>query len=228
VTRLVLVPGFTQTASSWDAVLAGLHPSFDVRAIDVPVRESFEATAAAIGDEGESEAIYCGYSMGGRLCLRLALDRPEVVRGLVLVSATAGIESADERAARAQSDEALARSVERDGVPAFLDRWLAQPLFAGVPPDAPGVADRRTLTADYLAHCLRVLGTGTMRPMWSDLSLVTAPVTVVTGRRDEKFTELGRRLTAALPRAQHVELDCGHAVPLEAPDALAEQLDAQR
>jgi 2-succinyl-6-hydroxy-2,4-cyclohexadiene-1-carboxylate synthase len=221
VTRLVLVPGFTQTASSWDGVMEALHPSIDVRAVEVPVRKTFVDTARAIGDEG-GDAVYCGYSMGGRLCLRLALDRPARVHRLVSVSATPGIEDDVERAARVTNDEQWARSIEDDGIDAFLDRWLAQPLFASVPADAPGVADRRSLTPGFLAHCLRVLGTGAMEPMWSRLDELAMPVTVVTGGRDAKFTEIAMRMPG-----EHVVVEgAGHALPLEAPDALAAVLNA--
>jgi len=84
---LVLVPGFTQTAASWDPVLAHLPPDLEVVAVDVPSGLGFVETAAAIG-EREGRAGYAGYSMGGRLCLRFALDRPDLVRGLVLLSAS--------------------------------------------------------------------------------------------------------------------------------------------
>ena len=63
-----------------------------------------------------ARGIYVGYSMGGRLCLRLALDRPDLVRGLMLVSTSPGIADPTERAARVEADELLADSVERDGV----------------------------------------------------------------------------------------------------------------
>ena len=46
-------------------------------------------------------ATYVGYSQGGRLCLQLALDRPESCDRLVLVSASPGIADPGERAARA-------------------------------------------------------------------------------------------------------------------------------
>ena len=219
--RLVLVPGFTQTASSWDGVVAALHPSIDACAIDIPRCDSFVATAAAIGEE-HGVAAYCGYSMGGRLALRLALDRPDLVERLVLVSATPGIVDETERAARVASDESLARSVEREGVDAFLRRWLAQPLFAGVPRDAPGVADRSRLTASFVAHCLRVLGTGTMEPMWSRLGDLRVPTTIVTGARDEKFTAIGAQMPGV-----HYVVDCGHAVPVERPEELATILNEQ-
>src|SRR5438067_2507605 len=80
-----------------------------------------------------------------------------------------GIADATERAARQEADEQLAREVETVGVESFVDRWLAQPMWATVPLDAPGLSDRRTLTSEFLAHCLRVLGTGTMEPLWDRL-----------------------------------------------------------
>jgi 2-succinyl-6-hydroxy-2,4-cyclohexadiene-1-carboxylate synthase len=214
---LILVPGFTQTASSWSAVRRVLDG--DTRAVEVPDPDDFPRTACAIGEAGGS-GVYAGYSMGGRLCLRLALDRPELVRALVLVSATPGIEDASERASRVESDERWAGLAERDGVDAFLARWLAQPMFASVPADAPGLADRRALTPAFLAACLRRLGTGAMEPMWDRLVELTIPVLLVTGRRDEKFTAIARRMQEYLPDAEHRELDAGHALPLEQPEAL--------
>src|SRR5688500_19543309 len=90
---------------------------------------SFEETAAAIGEAGGT-ATYVGYSMGGRLCLRLAVDRPDLVQSLVLVGASPGLADAGERAARQAADEALAAEIERTGTEAFIERWLAQPMFS--------------------------------------------------------------------------------------------------
>ena len=63
--RVVLVPGFTQTPSSWDGVAAVVREGAEVEALPVPLRESFATTSAALGEAG-GEAIYVGYSMGGR------------------------------------------------------------------------------------------------------------------------------------------------------------------
>jgi len=222
VTRpdVVLVPGFTQTASSWSGVLDVVREPCAVRALDVPIAGSFAETADAIGAAG-GRAIYVGYSMGGRLSLHLAIDRPDLVRGLVLVSASPGIVDSRERAARVDADEVLAERIEREGVDAFLAHWLAQPMFATVPADAPGLADRRALTPGYLAACLRQLGAGVMEPMWDDLPKLTMPVLLVTGTRDDKYTGIARRMLEHMqPGVTHVELDGGHALPLEQPAAL--------
>lgn len=217
---MVLVPGFTQTAASWRGVSPVLRESCDVVALDVPTRATFATTALAIGAQGK-RAVYAGYSMGGRLALRLALDRPDLVAALVLVSANAGISDEAARQARVDSDEELAASVERDGVGAFLERWLAQPLFATVPADAPGLEERKGLSAPYLAHCLRVLGAGTMEPMWDRLAELTMPVALVTGKTDAKYEKLALAMLERMRgEVVHVRLDGGHALPLEQPAVL--------
>ncbi|HTK15220.1 MAG TPA: alpha/beta fold hydrolase [Acidimicrobiia bacterium] len=224
--RVVLIPGFTQTARSWAGAAGVVGETCDVRALDVPEPTTFVATAAAIGTAG-GRAIYAGYSMGGRLCLRLAIDRPELVRGLVLVSASPGIADDRERAARVEADEARAESIERDGVEAFLSRWLAQPMFATVPADAPGLSDRRRLTVAYLAASLRRLGAGAMEPMWNDLPTLTMPVLLVTGTLDDKYTTIARAMLERMhPGVEHVQLQGGHALPLEQPAVLAGLISA--
>lgn len=218
--RVVLVPGFTQTASSWSVAADALSETCDVVVLDVPMPGTFAGTAHAIGDAG-GRAVYAGYSMGGRLCLRLAIDRPDLVRALVLVSASPGIADRAERAARVETDEVLADRVEREGVDAFLAHWLAQPMFASVPADAPGLADRRRLTPGYLAACLRALGAGVMEPMWDDLAKLAMPALLVTGTLDAKYTEIARRMLERMhPGVVHRQLDGGHALPLEQPDAV--------
>jgi 2-succinyl-6-hydroxy-2,4-cyclohexadiene-1-carboxylate synthase len=218
--RVVLVPGFTQTASSWARTADVVRESCQVRSLDVPAPGTFATTARAIGATG-GRAIYVGYSMGGRLCLRLALDHPELVQALMLVSTSPGIADPVERAARVEADALLADSVERDGVHPFLAAWLAQPMFAGVPADAPGLTDRRKLTAEFLAACLRRLGAGTMDPMWNEISSLAMPVMLVTGSRDERYAAIARRMLERMHvGVSLVQLDGGHALPLEQPAVL--------
>ncbi len=191
-----------------------------MQALDVPAPGTFAGTAQALGDAG-GHAIYAGYSMGGRLCLRLAIDRPDLVRALVLVSASPGITDDHDRAARVEADEVLAEGIERDRVDAFLARWLAQPLFTTVPRDAPGLSDRRRLTPAYLAACLRRLGAGVMEPMWDDLPQLTMPVLLVTGTLDDKYRAIARRMLERMhPGVTHLQLEGGHALPLEQPARL--------
>jgi 2-succinyl-6-hydroxy-2,4-cyclohexadiene-1-carboxylate synthase len=223
--RVVLVPGFTQTAAAWQPVAEHLRAGgHDATALDVPAGLDFAATAAAIGAIGGRGA-YVGYSMGGRLGLRLALDRPDVVERLALVSASPGIANAAERVARRADDEKLARDVEHRGVEAFLRDWLAQPLFSTLDPNAAGVSERAAgHTAADLATTLRLLGSGTQEPLWTRLTELRMPVALVTGRLDPKFEQINDAMRAACASTTdvaRVRLDGGHALPLEQPEAVA-------
>jgi 2-succinyl-6-hydroxy-2,4-cyclohexadiene-1-carboxylate synthase len=217
-----LVPGFSQPASVWDDVLTALPTSGATRAVDVPDGLDFAATAAALTAGETGPAVWVGYSLGGRLALQLAVDHPEAVSALVLVSTTAGIADAAERAARAEQDDADARAIERDGVDAFLARWVELPIFATLPPERRALDARAAaMTAPRLAHQMRALGQGKMAPLWDRLAAVTVSVTVVTGRQDAKYTAIGEELGAALPHGEHVTIPGGHSLPLESPVALA-------
>lgn len=228
---LVLLHGFTQTAASWDPLVPALAERHRVHRVDLPghggstqVDLDLSATAATLAAQ-VGPATWLGYSMGGRTALRLALDHPAAVEGLVLVGATAGLDDPGERAARRSADEELARSLERDGVDAFLDRWLARPLFASLPPERAGREARRANTAAGLASSLRRSGTGTMDPPWWDelpaLGRAGIPVSVVVGERDDRFRALGARLADGIgPSATTLVVPgTGHACHLEDPAA---------
>ena len=225
--RLRLVHGFTQTGRSWGAVEARLPYDWDIQAIEVPDGLDFATTAEAVGLRG-STGVWVGYSMGARLVLRLALDRPDLVERLVLISGTAGLDSAGQREARQASDEQLAVEVERDGVGPFLDRWLDQRLFETLPRDAAMLDDRRKgNTVHRLAHQLRVLGQGAQDPLWDRLRELTIPVLLITGAYDRAYTEAAQRLASGIRDAQVVTIaKAGHAVHLERPDEVAEALVA--
>ncbi len=237
--RVVLLHGFTQGPGSWDALVAALDPTCQIVRVTLPghgpagsasagVRLPFEGAAAAVAGAvettaGPEPATWVGYSLGGRLALRVALDRPDLVDALVLLGATAGIEDADDRAARRQMDERLAAGLERKGVEAFVDGWLAQQLFSGLARPAAGVEERRAGTVDGLASALRLLGTGDQQPVWDRLGELEMPVLLMAGEHDSKFSALGFRIAAAIGHNAGISFvpGAGHAAHLERPRSVA-------
>jgi len=225
----VLVHGFTQTARSWDALADRLATDHEIVAVDAPghgdsaaIEADLPAGAVRLGVTG-GRATYLGYSMGGRLCLHLAVARPDLVDRLVLVSATAGIDDPGERQARRAADDALASSMERDGLDVFLQRWVAQPMFAGL--RDPDLDDRRRNTVTGLAASLRRAGAGTQEPLWPRLHDVAIPVLLVAGTDDPKFVAAAERMADLLPcPTLSVVDDAGHAVHLERPAEFLEVL----
>ncbi|HUP74060.1 MAG TPA: alpha/beta fold hydrolase [Acidimicrobiales bacterium] len=228
--RVVLVHGFTQTSRCWSPFDGMLDARFDYRFLDAPghgdaahLALDARAAAAHLARQG-GDGVYVGYSMGGRLCLRIALDHPTHVQGLVLVSASPGIADAAARRERVQRDELLADRIEVLGVAAFLDEWLAQPLFAHLTTANAHREERLHNTAAGLASSLRLAGTGAQEPLWDRLRELSMPVLVITGSLDQKYVSIGRQMVAAIgPNATFAEITtAGHSAPLEAPGATAQ------
>jgi 2-succinyl-6-hydroxy-2,4-cyclohexadiene-1-carboxylate synthase len=226
--RIVLVHGFTQTGRCWGDLPDRLVAvGYEVVRVDLPghghsggAGDPLPLVADRLARTG-GHAIYLGYSFGARVCLRLAVARPESVEGLVLVGGTPGLRSPRERASRRADDEALASRIEEGGVTAFLDEWLALPLFAKLDPAQACVAERRRNTEAGLAASLRACGTGVQEPLWDQLHALTMPVLCVTGADDAKFTGIAGEMAIAIgPNASAVAVpDAGHTVHLEQPDA---------
>ncbi|MGH9017317.1 MAG: alpha/beta fold hydrolase [Acidimicrobiales bacterium] len=227
--HLVLVHGFTQTGRSWGPFGAALAERHQVVTVDAPghgrsagvtvdMAEGARLLAAAGGP-----AFYLGYSMGGRLCLHLAVDDPSSVHALVLIGATAGIEDADGRRERRQRDEALAVELEQLGVEAFVRRWLTRPLFAGLDTTTAGFGARLENTVAGLASSLRLAGTGAQESLWPRLPELTMPVLAVVGEGDVAFRARAEAMVEAIGdnAALAVIPGAGHAAHLEAPGATA-------
>jgi 2-succinyl-6-hydroxy-2,4-cyclohexadiene-1-carboxylate synthase len=200
-----------------------VRPDDEPIAVDVSRRDTFVTAADALA---QGPGTYVGYSQGGRLCLQLALDRPDVVQRLVLVSASPGIAADEDRASRLAADERLAEEIERDGVDAFLERWLAQPLFATLGRDQSGIESRRARnTVEHLTYQLRVLGQGVQPSNWERLGELRIPVLLVVGALDGKYVDIAHRMADLIPDARVEVIDgAGHACQLERPEIVAHLL----
>ncbi len=239
---VLLLHGFTGSAAAWThRVVDGLASRLDAPVfLDLPGhgrnagetdpgRFTLEAVFAGIDEAAGGEAVdLVGYSMGGRLALAYAVSRPEGVRRLVLESASPGLATAEERAARRADDEALAKWIEERDIEAFVDRWEALSLFESQESLPEPVRQRhRTLRLanepGSLAAALRGLGTGSLPSYWDALPSLDLPVLLLAGALDRKFVEIGRRMSEGLPRAElTVVPDAGHTVHLERPGAWLE------
>jgi 2-succinyl-6-hydroxy-2,4-cyclohexadiene-1-carboxylate synthase len=230
---VVLLHGFSGTGRAWEGVAAALRrEGYRPLAPDLPghgaqsdfeLPITFDACVRKVLADAPERFLLGGYSLGGRVALHVALSAPERVSRLVLVSSTAGIEDAAERAARSVADHLLADELERMPFEDFIERWRAQPLFADEPVEVGRLAreDQRRNRPQALAEVLRGIGVGEMEPVWDQLAGLHMPVSVVVGDRDAKYVALGRRLAAAAPHGRLFTVAGGHNLALENPDAVA-------
>jgi 2-succinyl-6-hydroxy-2,4-cyclohexadiene-1-carboxylate synthase len=245
---VLLLHGFTGTGASFDALALDLREAgFRTLAPDLlghgasdapsdPARHDVARQAADLAvvlrDRDAVPAAVVGYSFGGRVALRLALDAPDLVTTLVLIGSGPGIADPAERARRRAVDEDLALSIERDGVAAFVDRWEALPLFASEEALPAGMRARRreerlAQRPEGLAASIRGAGQGAQEPLLDRLGALRPPTLLIAGSIDTLAVARARATADAAPsgRVEVLVVDgAGHAAHLAAPDVVREAI----
>ena len=169
--------GFTGSSETWTPHLAAMKAFTTIRIdflghgrSDAPAAMQRYGMDACVDDLlviqdrlGIERCAIVGYSMGGRVAMRVALRAPERLWALVLESASPGIANAADRHDRMVQDATLAARIRKEGVAAFADHWQALPLFASQSrlPDTVRQAlrnQRLQHTAEGLANSLVGLG----------------------------------------------------------------------
>lgn len=178
-----------------------------------------------------TNAVFLGYSMGGRLALHYALNQPQRVSELILVGAHAGLSTKKEQKLRKRSDEILAQKAIKHGVPYFIDYWQKQPLIISQSKNisasvfAEMINRRYQLPISDITRSLRFLGLGRMPNQWPNLEKLTCKSILVSGQFDEKFCEIAKKMGKIIPQSQVVQIaKVGHAAHLEDSHSFLSQL----
>lgn len=237
---VVLLHGFTGCARAMAGIADGLRDSYRVISLDLvghgqsdspsdPAAYTMPRCAGQVASVLDAlelpPAHLIGYSMGGRVALSLCASQPKRVASAILIGARAGIADREARAARIQSDEALADRIQRDGIPAFVEFWSAQafqPSERRIGASAAAEARQLRLAnrADGLAASLRGMGAGAQPPLHDRLASIELSICLAVGEEDEKFRAAAEELAQALPNARIESVAAAnHAAHLENPTA---------
>ncbi len=233
---LALIHGLLGDPHDWSRVRAALG-RWHVVTPEVPVAVDWDATIKALGEACGPTRWLCGYSMGARLALGMALANREtadsngrVLQGLVLISGRAGIDSRDKRA-RWQADQQWAEQFLRDEPAEVLDRWYDQPVFRAASlseSSRRALIDERAGRVDLRrqGRLLRSLSVSQQPDYRSRLRELSLPVHLIVGQEDLKYVQLAAQMAANLPNAfVHTVPHAGHMVHRQRPDWLVKLLD---
>jgi pimeloyl-ACP methyl ester carboxylesterase len=246
--EIVFVHGGSQNAHTWDTVIMAIdRPAV---AVDLPGHghsgwredgmytppELARDVAAAVEQLAPDAHLVVGMSLGGLTSMVLAARRPDLVRNLMMVDVTPGVNRQKAKAiidfvngpqSFESFDDLLQRTIEHNPTRSVssLRRGI---LHNAVQRDDGSWAwryDRRGhgRTSDDTGDADRDATAEQMSPLWDDFGRIACPVTVVRGSLspvvdDDDIAECRRRLPAV--RVEVVD-GAGHSIQGDRPLELA-------
>ncbi|MGE0601110.1 MAG: alpha/beta fold hydrolase [Dehalococcoidia bacterium] len=233
---LVLIHGFTASKSSFEVNLAGLREHFTVITVELLGHGSSDAPEDAIfyrperairrmlqlfDHLGYDRVLLCGHSLGGALALRLALDAPEWVAGLVVINSSSAAGTPEWREASRPRMEEMAARVRAEGTGFMKETRLYPAHSKRLDP-----LSKELLTRDFdRLQPAGVAGTAESLVIdvneWERHPTLAVPMLLVVGERDADFAPNASAFLARFPQDMVREVDlpaAGHAANIEQPE----------
>lgn len=163
-----------------------------------------------------------GYSLGGRIAMYHACQRPKGLQGLIVEGAHPGLRDDQQRSRRRASDAHWAARFRHEPLEAVFVDWYQQPVFASLTDlqRQALVALRSRNNGTTLAAMLQATSLAEQPDLRPALAECVVPFFYLYGERDEKFRAIARELPATGHQISHA----GHNAHRENPDAVAERL----
>jgi 3-oxoadipate enol-lactonase len=237
---LVLIHGLADDHRAWrralpDLVLRHRVLMYDLRGHgetslgrpDGTLTQLASDLASLMESIGVDKADVAGFSLGGTIAMRMAIDHPEKVERLVLVATSS-------RVGRSAADWYRRRveMVEREDpeLRETLDRDTAD-VYAEAPSELQhGLLIRRQSTADPrgYANACAAMAALNAAPLDPELGRISAPTLIVASELDRHCPPKAAEIIAAGIRGSRMEImaGAGHPIPVETPRELAGSMNS--
>jgi pimeloyl-ACP methyl ester carboxylesterase len=230
---LVLIHGFGGSRRDWDPVIAAMP---NKRAIVCYDQRGFGESSLALAPYTHADDLIalldtlslprvdlCGMSLGGGTALTFALEHPERLHRLVLISPLiAGWSWSEEWIARWKQ---IGRAAREGDMAAAKVLWLDHPLFAQVRGTPQETMLRKSIDAFHGRHWIE----DPAQPALSDverLHALASPTLLLTGERDmEDFRRIAELIAGVAPDVTRIDYpNAGHMLTLERPNPVAQAM----
>ena len=232
---VVLIHGLADDHRAWRRVVAPLMLTrriimYDFRGHGESALGEADGTLAQLGDDlaglmdglGLDRATVAGFSLGGTIAMRAAIDHPERIGALALV----GTSSRVNRAAREWYEERAAL-VDR-GDPDLRETLDAdtRDVYRNRPEEIPdGLVIRRQSTADPrgYANACRAMASLNAAPLDDELSAIAVPTVILAGDADQHCPPRAGEIIAERVGGSVLRVlpATGHPLPVERPAEVA-------
>ncbi len=226
----------------WEGVAQRLSDALSMTAFDLPGHGrsgawegpgDVQAQAVAMAaDLIEGQADLIGHSFGATVALRLAVERPALVRSLVLIEpvffqllpedrpdliARHDAEMADYTAAAARGDWAEAARL-------FTAKWGDGRAWEDLSPAQRETLARRIRVVEAASAVIRADGGGVLRS--GALGRLEVPVLLMEGAKSPEYiAAIDAGLAARIPGARRVVIPgAGHMLPVTDPEDVVEEI----
>ncbi len=174
---------------------------------------------------GIRQAHWVGLSQGGMMAMRLALERPDLVKSLVILDSSA---EGEEEANKPQY-EMMANAAAEHGPEAVVEGVIPIFFAEAFHRDYPEVAAayrEKFLKNDPQALKWAVFAVTRRDDISGKIAKIQAPTLVIVGEEDvATVPEHSRVIQRAIPRAQLVTIPgAGHMSPIEKPEAVTKAI----
>jgi pimeloyl-ACP methyl ester carboxylesterase len=237
---VVLVHGLGDDHRAWRRVVAPLMLTRRVVLYDLrghggsPLGDDADGSLAQLGadlidvldDAGIERATIAGFSLGGTIAMRAAIDTPDRVSALALIGTSSRVNSAargwyEERAALVHDgDPGLRETLDKDTEDVYRNR--PEEIEAGL-------RIRRESTADPRGFANACLAMASLNeaPLDPELGAIRQPTVIVAGDNDQHCPPRASEIIADKIGGSTMRVieDTGHPLPVERPDEVAAAIE---
>jgi 2-succinyl-6-hydroxy-2,4-cyclohexadiene-1-carboxylate synthase len=239
---LVLLHGFMGTGCDWGHVTDALACDYYCICVDLPghgmsqnvplaARSGFRQTHKLLEQTlkrlGVEHYAMLGYSLGGRIAMYHAAQKPKGLRALLLESAHPGLADEQARQERLEHDVRWANRLRIEPITRVLVDWYQQGIFANLTPEqrSEQIRLKAHCAPEPIAKMLEATSLGMQPDLRAKLYALSLPIALINGKRDAKFCNINEQLAPQLAQATWLLFrGAGHNIHFEQPDHFVDRV----
>lgn len=237
-----MLHGFLGASDDWQAIAQKIPKSISCYAIDLPghgqsknikltqasgFAQCSELLSTTLTKHGITDYILLGYSLGGRIALYHANQKPENIKALILESCHFGLNDDTQKQQRILSDKRWANRFSSHYLPDVLNDWYQQNVFSSL--DAKQkeslITLRSQLMGEAVGKMLLATSLGKQDYLAKKFAMTKIPSYYLFGEKDIKYQGIAHKFKQLCPHLNTVKLSqSGHNIHFEQPDRFSEKI----